>query len=452
MKVLISTYSAANHSSFGCQTRELWTRLLKTGEYELVVQHGWFHKETIEGVVVPWTILPTNMGYDDQGNHRHTMPDRYGEQSIDRVMKQVQPDILWTLADPFMIPHLKKVKEKYRCKIVAWMPIDGVPVPERYVEVFKFPDIAAGITHWGADLISTRSGRETECFYHGTDFNVFYPKSEEDVADMRVEASKATDCPEDALLLGFVGKNQFRKMPWIIYPVLHYLNTGNWVECKACGRLTLADYDRGRMMAGNMPTTCKYCRSTEVEAGKPVPTRCWAHMYPKPGGIDFTWLERIWGIDKYVTYSKGIDAGRGVKDSQMAELYNMIDIYVSLSGGEGFCIPIIEASACGKPTVYTNYSGQAEIGELVHGLPVEADAYIHEHHTQMMIDRAIPSVADAVRQILKLRDKDVRRERGAQALAAAHHYFDWNVITSQWHERLKALHKHNPPVVMGAKA
>ena len=74
------------------------------------------------------------------------------------------------------------------------------------------------------------------------------------------------------------------------------------------------------------------------------------------------------------------------------------------------------------------------------------------NHTQMMIDRAIPSVADAVKQILKLRDKDTRRKQGALALAAAHHYFDWNVITTQWHERLKALHASNPTVLLGAKA
>jgi len=422
---------------------------MATGEYEVIVQHGWFHRESIPGVVPPWEIIPTNIGYDDGGKPRHTIPDRYGEQSIHRAMQAVKPDILWTLADPFMIKHLKEIKEQYGVKVAAWMPIDGVPVPDEYTEIFQFPDLLAGITKWGTDLMEFKSGRKAECFYHGVDFDTYHPMSEEDRLTMRKEAAVRTDCPEDALLLGWVGKNQFRKMPWIMYPVLFYMNSGHWAQCSDCQAITLGEYDRGRERPGNMPTSCSHCNSANIRKGDPVVTRCWSHMYPKTGGIDFAKMEKYWNVKGYVTYSKGIHPGKGVTGDQMNELYNLVDVYTSLSGGEGFGIPIIEAAACAKPVLYTDYSGQAEVGELVAGIPVHIDAMIHEHHTQMNIDRAIPSVADVVKQLQDLKDPAFRKQVGQIAYEGARHYFDWNVITNQWHEALKRLHATKADRVIG---
>jgi glycosyltransferase involved in cell wall biosynthesis len=45
---------------------------------------------------------------------------------------------------------------------------------------------------------------------------------------------------------------------------------------------------------------------------------------------------------------------------RMNELYNLMDMYLNLSEWEGFCIPVIEAMACGVPVAYIPIQGPGE--------------------------------------------------------------------------------------------
>ena len=44
-------------------------------------------------------------------------------------------------------------------------------------------------------------------------------------------------------------------------------------------------------------------------------------------------------------------------DTYMARFFNALDVYVSTSIGEGFCLPVLEAAACGVHCVVPNHSG-----------------------------------------------------------------------------------------------
>jgi glycosyltransferase involved in cell wall biosynthesis len=52
---------------------------------------------------------------------------------------------------------------------------------------------------------------------------------------------------------------------------------------------------------------------------------------------------------------------RDLTPAEMRELYNVMDLYVNVSEWEGFCIPIIEAMACGIPVVTQPVQGPGEI-------------------------------------------------------------------------------------------
>jgi glycosyltransferase involved in cell wall biosynthesis len=394
----------------------------------------------MEGVVPPFHIMPTNHGYYDQGNQRATMADRYGSQSFARALNQVRPDIVWSLADPFMISHLPAFRDSHGVKLAVWCPIDGEPVPPAYSDLFRRSDYCAGITEWGAGQMSHASGRDIPCIYHGVDTKIFYRETKELREQLRKDASQIGDIPTDCLLLGFVGKNQFRKMPWIIYPLLYYMNSGHWLECLDCEHYIPGPYDKTRRIALPLPRFCPHCGSGNMNEGEPIPTRMWLHMYEKDGGIRFALQEAVWGIEGKITYSKGLSPHKGVLPDQMREFYNLIDVYVTLSGGEGFNIPIIEAAACGVPSVYTNYSGQAEIAKLCGGLPVEPAAFLTEHHTKMHIDRAIADVGEAIGRLVQLKDRESREEQGRMAIRAVDQHFDWNLIVAKWHTIMKDLY------------
>lgn len=74
-------------------------------------------------------------------------------------------------------------------------------------------------------------------------------------------------------------------------------------------------------------------------------------------------LCRYWGLDgKSVSFTDedAILAGL-VTDEVLAGWYNLADVYVCASWGEGFGIPVVEAQACGVPVIGTDASATAEL-------------------------------------------------------------------------------------------
>ncbi len=71
--------------------------------------------------------------------------------------------------------------------------------------------------------------------YSPADIARFSPACEAMKAEMRRDLLPAW-MPQNAFLLGWVGRNQWRKQVWVQYKVLHYLRTGKYLVCQDCGR------------------------------------------------------------------------------------------------------------------------------------------------------------------------------------------------------------------------
>ena len=51
----------------------------------------------------------------------------------------------------------------------------------------------------------------------------------------------------------------------------------------------------------------------------------------------------------------------------MAAIYSTFDVLLNATAGEGFGIPIMEAQACGIPTIVTDFSAMKEVGCVLEG-------------------------------------------------------------------------------------
>jgi glycosyltransferase involved in cell wall biosynthesis len=73
-------------------------------------------------------------------------------------------------------------------------------------------------------------------------------------------------------------------------------------------------------------------------------------------GADLDELARRYGVLPGVKIVTG-----ELTESEMRSLYNSMDIYLNLSEWEGFCIPVLEAMACGIPVACLPLQGPGEI-------------------------------------------------------------------------------------------
>lgn len=97
--------------------------------------------------------------------------------------------------------------------------------------------------------------------------------------------------------------------------------------------------------------------------------------------------------------------------------YNIIDIFVSATAGEGFCLPVGEALACGKPAVVTNCPN---INELVinnkTGLLVPAAGEVYDLIPRSFTNWQIINTDDLIKKILKLNSqKNLLKKLGKNA-------------------------------------
>jgi phosphatidylinositol alpha-1,6-mannosyltransferase len=113
-----------------------------------------------------------------------------------------------------------------------------------------------------------------------------------------------------------------------------------------------------------------------------------------------------------------------VPESELPNLLNVADVFLAVSRQmydkvEGFCLALIEASACGVPVV----------GGTAGGIP---DA-VRQGETGLLADGEDPiEVAAAVERLLD--DEDLRARLGAGGRRAVETYYNWDRVTRDLRE------------------
>src|SRR3989338_5176933 len=117
-----------------------------------------------------------------------------------------------------------------------------------------------------------------------------------------------------------------------------------------------------------------------------------------------------------------------IDNEMLNELYNCLDVYGFLTGGEGFGLPALEAQAAGVVPVLTDYTTGKELCGN-HGLLVKPLA-LWENPTG--IEWAVADEQEFAKHLQFLYDKpEERNKRGNQAREFAQGY-DWEKVLPKW--------------------
>lgn len=405
-------------SGFGRVMKELLPRLAATGLFEIEM--------------VAWCYTGDPDVYDAArryGVRLHPAWGRdWGAQIAGQVAKKFDPDIVFTLGDPWMVDWMLDFKYRDKVKWICYVPIDRAVVPQSWIRTLSKPDVTVLYSEFGRKILDRNLPFQiNEMIYHGVDSTNFKP------ADPAINKAgrRNIQLQGDEFIVGCVARNQERKR------IARMLMAYKAWNCTCC-------LDRSRRVenpAMEIPIEdwydCPLCGNFQQDPDKET-SKIYLHMTmgdgsdPQDQGTAWNVHEMVYRLNlrNRILATPRITVRKGLPSNQLALIYNLFDVHFLGSKREGFGLPILEAMASGVPNICTNYSSMVELVEQGGGLLMDVETYINDPHDEA--DGAIFAIDSAVDCLERYyRDPDLRKQHAEQGRRFAEQ-LDWNNFIPAW--------------------
>lgn len=280
-------------------------------------------------------------------------------------------------------------------KAACWTPIDHDPLPPPVSEWFEGSQASPiAMSRFGEEKLR-EAGLKPIYVPHGVDTEMFTPAGRE-------AAREATQWPADAFVVGMVAANTTNP-----------------------SRKSFAEALLAFKRFHDKHPEAKLYLHTEVTG--------------RHRGVNLGILVQSLGIPRDAIYLA--DQYRMAFDpwspGVMAQIYSALDVLLLPSAGEGFGLPVLEAGACGVPSIVSDFSAQPEVlgaGWLVPTQPV---------YTKLFSWQVVPSV-EGIQNALEQafgRDAKERTDMAEKARTHALTYDADTVTRDYWVPALKKLRR-----------
>ena len=280
-------------------------------------------------------------------------------------------------------------------KIVYYTPVNAIPYPRQFIEQTAKGHLVMVPTEWCKKVLVEGGMPETKVVVvpHGVDLNIYKPMS----------ADRSKFGMKDVFTFGMVAANTVRKdFPTLIRA---FLRVRKKYDCQLYIHTGLPPTGQGY----NIQDVISGCKLFEKAAHIDTSNCIWIPTY-----LDQTW---------------------GTAEDVLAELYNCFDVYCQITKGEGFGIPMLEAMACGKPVLYTDFSSCPEVVGNA-GLPIKVAGLIGTVYGGF---EALTDVDDLTeKMIMMIEDDELRKKLSRKALKRAKQ-FTWEKVGDIFEEALQSL-------------
>lgn len=434
LRILIVAHSAILYSGVAEVVRLIFAPLIRryTNRY-IVEQVGLLHLSAVTSP--PWPITPTQIRRNSRGDVELDPHDLYGQLTVPRVIARFMPDIVFAHSDPQAVLFLARLRSEPACrwKLVLYVNFDGVPIPSGFEELL-LADQLVTLSEFSRSAYLSSLGKDSapsttvDVLYCPSDTDRFMPAA--DPVAIRSE-NRPPWMPQSAFVIGWVGRNQWRKQTWIPFELISRLRFGRYRLCRRCGRVSIASVSNS-LQAFPGCAKCDFVEATEMRnifLWMHLPTGC------EPGPWRLQELERTYGVvsGQDIHYTDGCSPTAHLAPDAMPVLYQCFDALLALSGGEGFGLPAWEAMATEVPVIYTNYSSHGEfLGRARAGVGV-GGALQPEPSTGIlrMIANLDECIAAVRRLCLDPEHAKILGRRGREFVGK----YDKCTMAEEWHRR-----------------
>lgn len=309
-------------------------------------------------------------------------------------MKQYKIDVFLVLLDTFMVYPWFMQLDLSPSKVIFYYPSDGGGhLPLGCENVLKFCNKAIAMAKFGQKQVKEVHGFETGYIPHATFPDVYKPLSKEEKSKFRQMFS----IPDNKFVIGTVARNQGRKMLDRTIKIF-------------------AEY------AKKDPDALLFMHTDPDDQAQVF------HM----GSL----LQR-YNIMNRVLFS-GMRYYKGFDYAQMNAVYNIMDVFILSTSGEGFGIPIIEAMSAGVPVLATDYTTTPElVTDHNAGFGIKL---LGEITGSWNVERGLCDIEDGVKKLEMLKaSQQLRETMGKNGRDAVLKEYDWKIVGPQWVKLVEEL-------------
>ena len=206
--------------------------------------------------------------------------------------------------------------------VASWVPVDHLPVPPKVLQFSQRPTVMSiAMSQFGLEQLQ-RAGIDAEYAPHSVDTDVFKPGATVRNAGGR----EILNIPDDAFVVGMVAANK-----------------GSAPVRKAFGEnlLAMAEF----MSRRNDVILYMHTESRGASMGIDLKALATACGIPE---------DRVIWVDQWAYYA-------GLSSDVLAAIMGALDVHLLCSRGEGFGVPVLEAAACGVPSIVSDFTAQPEL-------------------------------------------------------------------------------------------
>ena len=305
---------------------------------------------------------------------------------------------VWSLKEPKLAQF----------NVAAWAPVDHDPVPKMVVDFFARTGArCVAMSKHGQEEFKA-AGIDAAYIPLAVDTNVFKPTSSLPQKSGRpLSGREFLDVPEDAFLVGMVGMNKDPN------------SRKGWAEAFQAFATLLKSEPRAVLYV--------HTEKTGVQ-----------------GGLNLPALAKAAGIpDGSIRFSNQYAYLIGFAPNMMALMYSTFDVLLAPSAGEGFCVPLVEAQACGTPVIASAFTAQTEL--VGAGWLVDGQRWWDDASGSWYFRADVDQVADALVKAAGLKTGE-RLKLSEDAVRFAGQYDADYVFNKHWAPYLASLDTRPAPV------